>query len=121
MSAAHPSAITMGQHNVAKGNSWMSYEFQHGLYDTKEAALRGIASAWLYAGLDWYDKETQRDLINKIEDSPASLAAECIEGWGLGELLAKWNADAAELADAMARVLESARAEAARSDEDDAE
>jgi hypothetical protein len=90
------------------------YEFQSGLYDTREAALRGIASAWIYAGMDRPYPET-------LDEEPASLAAECIEGWGLGELLAKWNADTAALADAMADVLAAARAEAARADADDAE
>jgi hypothetical protein len=47
-----------------------------------------------------------------LDEEPASLAAECIKSWELGELLAQWGADAEALADAMARVLESARAAA---------
>jgi hypothetical protein len=87
------------------------YEFQHGLYDTREAALRGIASAWIHFGLDNYEEDVRRALIASIDQEPASLAAECIKGWGLGELLAKWDADAAALADAMEIVIEAARAE----------
>jgi hypothetical protein len=47
-----------------------------------------------------------------LATAPAALAAECIEGWGLADLLAEWNADAADLAEAMASVLAAARADA---------
>jgi hypothetical protein len=82
----------------------MSYKFQGASYATKWGALRAVADAWIYAGMDRPYPET-------LDEEPASLAAECIKGWGLGELLAKWGADAEALADAMARALESARAD----------
>jgi hypothetical protein len=39
------------------------------------------------------------------------LAAECIEEWNLGDLLAEWGADVEALADAMEIVIEATRAE----------
>jgi hypothetical protein len=67
----------------------------------------------VHFGLDRYDEDEIRALVASIDEEPASLAAECIRWWGLADLLAKWGADQADLADAMASVLAAARAEAA--------
>jgi hypothetical protein len=81
------------------------YAFQDISYSTSETALRAVASAWIYGGMERPYPET-------LATAPAALAAECIDGWGLADLLAEWGADAAGLADAMASVLADARAEA---------
>jgi hypothetical protein len=82
----------------------MSYEFQGISYSTVEDALAAIATAWIHGGM-------ARPYAEALDEAPEDLAAECIEGWGLGELLAKWGADAEALADAMEIVIEAARAE----------
>jgi hypothetical protein len=84
----------------------MGYTFQGISYSTGETALRAIASAWIYGGM-------RRPFPETLAEEPASLAAECIEGWGLADLLATWQADQADLADAMASVLRAACIEAA--------
>jgi hypothetical protein len=81
----------------------MSYEFQGTSYATSETALRAVASAWIYGGMERPYPET-------LATAPAALAAESIEEWDLGDLLAEWGADAADLADAMADVLAAASA-----------
>jgi hypothetical protein len=91
----------------------MSYKFQGTSYATKWGALRAVADAWIYAGMACPYPET-------LDEAPEHLAAECIEGWGLQDLLADWDADATALADAMASILRVARAEAVRANADDA-
>jgi hypothetical protein len=44
-----------------------------------------------------------------LATAPAALAAECVAGWGLADLLAEWGADADALADAMASIIRIAR------------
>jgi hypothetical protein len=88
----------------------MSYEFHNILYRTAEAALKGVAAAWIYGSMDRPYDET-------LEDSPSELAAECIKFWDLGPLLAKWGMDAAALTAAMTNVLEDARALKAERDD----
>jgi hypothetical protein len=80
----------------------MSYQFEGTSYATRDTALRAVASAWIYAGMERPYPET-------LATAPAALAAECVAGWGLADLLAKWGADQADLADAMASVLAAAR------------
>jgi hypothetical protein len=75
----------------------MSYEFLAINYNSVEDALEAIASAWI--GEEALDKD------------PDDLAAECIEEWDLGHLLAEWGADVEALADAREILIEAARAE----------
>jgi hypothetical protein len=82
----------------------MSYQFEGTSYATRNTALRAVASAWIYGGMERPYPET-------LATAPAALAAKCIEEWDLGDLLAEWGADADALADAMASVLAAARAE----------
>jgi hypothetical protein len=81
----------------------MSYEFQGIGYSTSETALRAVASAWIYGGMERAYPET-------LATDPAALVAECVESWGLADLLAKWGADQADLAEAMASIIRIARA-----------
>jgi hypothetical protein len=80
----------------------MAYEFQGISYSSSRDALKAIATAWVYGGMERPYPET-------LATPPAALAAECIEGWGLADLLAEWGEDAEALAGAMARVLANAR------------
>jgi hypothetical protein len=84
----------------------MSYQFEGTSYSTVEGALVAVATAWIYGG-------RERPYPETLATAPAALVAECVESWGLADLLAEWGADAADLADAMASVLAAARAEAA--------
>jgi hypothetical protein len=82
----------------------MSYEFQGISYSTVEDALAAVATAWIYGG-------RERPYPETLDEAPEDLAANCIEEWHLGELLAEWCECAAALADAMEIVIEAARAE----------
>jgi hypothetical protein len=79
------------------------YEFQGTSYSTVEDALVAVATAWIYGGMERPYPET-------LDEAPEHLAAECIEGWGLADLLAEWGAGQADLADAMASIIRIARA-----------
>jgi hypothetical protein len=82
----------------------MSYQFEGTSYATRNTALRAVASAWIYGGMERPYPET-------LATAPAALASECVKQWDLADLLAEWGADAEALADAMASVLAAARAE----------
>jgi hypothetical protein len=82
----------------------MGYTFQGISYSTGETALRAIASAWIHGGM-------ARPYTEALDEAPEDLAADCIEEWHLGELLAEWGECAAAVADAMEIVIEAARAE----------
>jgi hypothetical protein len=84
----------------------MGYTFQGISYSTGETALRAIASAWIYGGM-------RRPFPETLAEEPASLAAECIEGWGLEELLAQWGETHETFTEAMAGVLRAACIQAA--------
>jgi hypothetical protein len=79
----------------------MSYQFEGTSYATRNTALRAVASAWIYGGMERPYPET-------LATAPAALASECVAGWGLADLLAEWGADQADLAEAMADVLAAA-------------
>jgi hypothetical protein len=85
-----------------RGDRTMSYQFEGTSYATRDTALRAVASAWIYGGMERPYPET-------LATAPAALASECVAGWGLADLLAEWGADADALADAMASIIRIAR------------
>jgi hypothetical protein len=89
-----------------------SFAFQSMLYRTHREMLDAIAHEWLTAG-----GLNTPEIVAAITDSDAALAAECVEGWGLGQApdaygrdetlpshMAEYGYDAADLAAAFGRI-----------------